>query len=64
MIKRNEREPEQLTKEAIIDKWVYVYFDNEEHMEQYIKYHKIKYFEYTNNERTIKFPVSELIKEK
>lgn len=44
-------------------KWVYVYFDNEEHMEQYIKYHKIKNFEYVEP-RTIKFPLSELIKEK
>lgn len=45
-------------------KWVYVYFDNEEEMELYIKYHKIKHFEYVNQPRTITFPLSELIKEK
>ena len=47
-----------------MEKYLYLYFDNEEELEQYIKYHKIKNFEYTERPRTIIFPASELIKEK
>ena len=56
--------PEALTKEELMEKWAYVYFDNEEEMELYIRYHKIKNFEYTHDPRTIKFQLKELIKEK
>lgn len=62
--KRNEREREPETQEELMEKYLYVYFDNEEELEQYIKYHKIKNFEYTERPRTIIFPASELIKEK
>ena len=64
--KRNEREREREpeTKEELKDKLLYMYFDNEEEMEWYIKYHKIKNFEYAGHQpRTIIFPASELIKE-
>lgn len=60
---RQEREPE--TKEELKDKWMYIYFEDEEEMEWYIKYHNIKNFEYAGHQpRTIIFPASELIKEK
>lgn len=63
--KRNdEREREPETQEELMEKYLYIYFDNEEELEQYIKYHKIKNFEYTERPRTIIFPASELIKEK
>lgn len=63
--KRNdEREREPETQEELMEKYLYLYFDNEEELEQYIKYHKIKNFEYTERPRTIIFPASELIKEK
>ena len=65
--KRNEREREREpeTKEELKDKLLYMYFDNEEEMEWYIKYHKIKNFEYAGHQpRTIIFPASEIIKEK
>ena len=62
--KRNEREREPETQEELMEKYLYVYFDNEEELEQYIKYHKIKNFEYTERPRTIIFPANELIKEK
>lgn len=64
--KRNEREREREpeTQEEVKDKLLYMYFEDEEEMEWYIKYHKIKNFEYTERPRTIIFPASELIKEK
>ena len=67
--KRNERERQEKqvetieTKEELKDKLLYMYFDNEEEMEWYIKYHKIKNFEYTERPRTIIFPASEVLKE-
>lgn len=69
--KRNERERQEkqekqveTTIEELKDKWITMYFDNEEEMEWYIKYHKIKNFEYAGHQpRTIIFPASELIKE-
>ena len=68
--KRNERERQEKqekqveTIEELKDKLLYMYFDNEEEMEWYIKYHKIKNFEYAGHQpRTIIFPASELIKE-
>lgn len=64
MRKPLERIPETLTKEELMDKWAYVYFDKEEEMELYIKYHKLKNFEYLAEARTIKFKLGELIKEK
>lgn len=64
MRKPLERIPQALTKEELMDKWTYVYFDNEEEMELFIKHHKIKNFEYLPEERTIKFKYGELIKEK
>lgn len=69
--KRNERERQEKqaetieTQEELKYKLMYMYFDNEEEMEWYIKYHKIKNFEYAGHQpRTIIFPASELIKEK
>lgn len=63
MRKPLEKFPRGLTKEELMDKWAYVYFDNEEEMELFIKRYKLKNFEYFSEERTIKFPYSELMKE-
>ena len=64
--KRNERERQEKqveTIEELKDKWITMYFDNEEEMELFIKRYKLKNFEYFPEERTIKFPYSELLKE-
>lgn len=45
-----------------MEKYLYVYFDNEEKMELFIKHYKLKNFEYLSEERTIKFPYGELMK--
>lgn len=63
MRKPLQRIPETLTKEELMNKSAYVYFDNEEEMELFIKRYKLKNFEYFSEERTIKFPYSELMKE-
>lgn len=63
MRKPLERIPQALTKEELMNKSAYVYFDNEEEMELFIKRYKLKNFEYLSEERTIKFPYSELMKE-
>lgn len=67
--KRNDRERQEQEKqvetiEELKDKWITMYFENEEELEWYIKYHNIKNFEYVAEARTIKFQVKELIKEK
>lgn len=62
MRKPLERIPQALTKEELMNKSAYVYFDNEEEMELFIKYHKLKNFEYLSEARTIKFPYGELMK--
>lgn len=63
MRKPLEKIPQALTKEELMEKSAYVYFDNEEEMELFIKRYKLKNFEYFSEERTIKFPYSELMKE-
>lgn len=63
MRKPLEKFPRGLTKEELMNKSAYVYFDNEEEMELFIKRYKLKNFEYFPEERTIKFPYSELMKE-
>lgn len=62
MRKPLERIPQALTKEELMNKSVYVYFDNEEEMELFIKRYKLKNFEYLSEARTIKFPYGELMK--
>ena len=64
MRKELEKIPQALTKEELMNKWAYVYFDNEEEMELFIKRYKLKNFEYISEARTIKFKYGELIKEK
>lgn len=67
--KRNERERQEKqvetieTQEELKDKLITMYFENEEEMELFIKRYKLKNFEYFSEERTIKFPYSELMKE-
>ena len=65
--KRNERERQEKqveTIEELKDKWITMYFENEEELEWYIKYHNIKNFEYAGHQpRTIIFPASEVLKE-
>lgn len=46
-----------------MNKSAYVYFDNEEEMELFIKRYKLKNFEYLSEARTIKFKYGELMKE-
>lgn len=60
---RKELVPQALTKEELMNKSAYVYFDNEEEMELFIKRYKLKNFEYLLEPRMIKFPYSELMKE-
>ena len=64
MRKPLEKFPRGLTKEELMNKSAYVYFDNEEEMELFIKRYKLKNFEYLPEPRMIKFPYSELMKEK
>lgn len=64
MRKPLEKIPEALTKEELMNKSAYVYFDNEEELQLFIKHHKIKNFEYLSEARTIKFKYGELLKEK
>lgn len=67
--KRNDRERQEQEKqvetiEELKDKLMYMYFEDEEQMEWYIKYHNIKNFEYAGHQpRTIIFPASEVLKE-
>lgn len=63
MRKELEKIPEALTKEELMEKWAYVYFDNEEEMEWFIKRYKLNNFEYLSEARTIKFKYGELMKE-
>ena len=62
MRKELEKIPQALTKEELMNKSAYVYFDNEEEMELFIKHYKLKNFEYLSEARTIKFPYGELMK--
>lgn len=62
MRKPVERIPQTLTEEELKDKWAYVYFDNEEEMELFIKRYKLKNVVKFPEERTIKFPYGELMK--